>query len=150
MKKRKTIVILCLAAALLLTALTGCGAAEEKEDTNYIHVDSESESSVTVTARGMKGEGGALAYITVREGQSLVIRTDLSDKSAVSVKIRPLTEADTSIDSVPAVSEEAEYLVDETFSGAGGEASYELPAGEYALWITGANGTDGRLTITAE
>ena len=125
-QKLKALDVLLLLAVLLV----GCGQKGE------ITIDNTEDGQVTVTAQ-KAGEGsGGVGYITLAEGQTLAVESNLEGNSSIQIKVR-------------AEGDDQTALVDETITGVN-TYSYDLEPGDYNVLITSGKNTTGTLLIYPE
>ena len=97
-------------------------------------VDNGADGVVHVTAQNAGADSAGIGYVTLGEGQRIVIESALTDKSSVDVKVRS--------------GDSGEELFGGTFANFDA-ASFDAPAGEYSILITARQGTTGQLTVRA-
>ncbi len=131
MKNKKFIVKISAVLATAVLAFSGC----QNSVPSTINVEN-SDAGITVTAENASEGSGGTGYITLTDGQSIAVNAELTENSSVTLSI---------------TSEEAEgeVLAEDTVT-AEDTAEIALPAGEYIVNITAAEGATGSMTINAE
>lgn len=142
MKTGKPLTKTLFALALIIAAALLCSACG-----SYLSIDSGEGDGLAVTMeKAGKGSGG-LGYLTLGEGQVMLVKADFSDRGAINIKVRP-SDPNVDIDSLPDLDFKENVLVDVDFTGQS-ESEYELPAGDYDLLLTVARRGSGTLTVEA-
>lgn len=146
MKKR---VLLRIAAAIAvfccLLSFAGCRKA-------MFNVTTNDDGSVSVTAQKAPVESVGIGYVTVEEGQQLVVIPNLSDKSVLQVEVFPYAEPEDPSavkEALGLLTNEDGAVVSEVISGTE-KYSYDVEPGEYYVRVTVIKKSDGTVTITAE
>ncbi|MBP5426625.1 MAG: hypothetical protein J6Y29_01795 [Clostridiales bacterium] len=111
------------------------------------------DNSIEAVAKNDR-EGGAVCYITVKEGEKLVVKSDI-EKGEARVKLSLVKDKKDSkevphdiLELLKDENKEAEF--DETFKDKG-SYEFELPAGDYeGIYTSGKKTTTGKLVITSE
>lgn len=136
--KQFRIIVLVLALTLMLA---GC------KKTNF-GIVSNDDNTMTITAvNAPKDLFGGSGFITVTEGQKIVIDSTLNKKGEILLKFSSGPAADMDAAAAELVSSvSGENAVLEVFVKGPGTTEYEIAAGDYGLYaevISKANGTVG-------
>ena len=142
MKTGKLLTKTIFALALIIAAALLCSACGSS-----FSIDNGEGDGLTVTMEKAGKDSGGLGYLTLGEGQVMLVKADFSGRGAVNIKVRP-SDPKADIDRLPALDFKEDVLVDVDFTGQS-ESEYELPAGDYDLLITVTRRGSGTLTVEA-
>lgn len=131
-RKRLTWLTVLLTLVLLLTA---CGAS------TFVSQPNQETGGIDVTAENAGKGSGTIGYVTIGEGQCLVISPDLS-KGKFTVRILPVVDTP----SAETTGIGGEALLVETIQDRK-KTAYSLEPGEYAVAITVAEKATGTMMI---
>ncbi len=101
-------------------------------------IETKSSNEVVVTTKNASKESGGVGYITLEEGQKIVVEANLEDKSTLKVEILP-----------EKFDKNTKALKEKDFTKTDKE-EYELAAGAYAISVTSQNKATGNLNIQAK
>ena len=148
MRNRIFVIIAAAVTALFTMAagIAGCG------ESGVFSVTQEEDGTVSVTAQKASVRSMGISYLTVENGQQVVIRPSLTDKSVVNVKIIPYTEPE-DIDSIQAAVDILNVkdgaIIDEDISGTA-PYTFDTEPGEYIVRVTVVKKADGSMTVAGE
>ena len=129
--KQKYLVMAAVIVVFIVYSLIKAG--------HYVTLNSPSDNEIRVEAKASAEGGGGVGYLTLADGEGLVITADLSEGSFLVEVFYNSGEEDA----------ETEPIFTETFSS-DDSSSYELEAGEYAIRVTAHEGATGTMTVLAE
>ncbi len=133
----KNKIILLVTAVIIVIAFI-IGAVLINYNASSFALDNKKEDNVVITLKNASTGAGGFGYITIKDGQKLNIKSNLSDKGTLEVEV--FAKKDTKNKS----------LVHQTFKGKDSH-KYELAAGEYILQVTvSKKGATGTMKVTAE
>jgi len=130
MKKKITAGLVVAAAAVLI-----CAVVFSNRGSSMFSVENKEDGTVSVTAQAAGEGSGGIGYVTLKDGQTLNVRANLTDNSAIRVEVLPASATD--------------VLRDETFTAVDFSA-FALPAGDYVVRVTAQKGATGSMTIAPE
>ena len=138
---KKLLIALFLIAACLIGMMAGL-ASNRGSQTVIDNSSKTGEIKFTAEKAG-KGSGG-VGYLTLKEGQSMAVRSQMTKDSRITIQVF-------SADAVALPDLEAKEDAVLTVEVKGIDSSrYELPAGDYILLITVARKADGSMLIRAD
>ena len=138
---KKLLIALFLIAACLLDMMAGL--ASNRGSGAFIDNSSKTGEIKFTAENAAKGAGG-VGYLTLKEGQNLGVRSQLTKDSRVTIKVF-------SADAVALPDLEATEDAVLTVEVKGIDSSrHELPAGDYILFITVTRKADGSMLIRAD
>lgn len=149
--KKKLILLLAL-VMIVAVFLPGCGksdnSASSDETDTFISSNEDNTVSISTDKTG-KGTGG-LAYITVNEGEELIVEKELQKKSQIELKIYK-SEEEQSMDAIPveATDEAGEPLLDIVVEGEGTD-TYTLDPGTYTIGVSIEKKSTGTVTLRTQ
>ena len=141
MKKKLSWIIL-LALVLMLA---GC----KKPNLSIV---SEADNTMMITAvNAKKGFFGGSGFITVEEGQKIVIDSALNEKGEISLKFSggPASDGDAEAAALVA-SVSGENAVLEVSVKGPGKSEYEIAAGDYGVYAEVLSKTNGTVNISVK
>ena len=154
MKTRSFSSLLALILALaMVLALSACGSkpasgdsSAAQQEPNFV-LDNGEDGTITVTAKEAGEGSGGMGYLTMDEGQTMVVETALEGDSALRLQVNP--GEGTHAENPPEADTSADYLLDETVSGSK-TYTFDLDAGEYTVLVTAVGTTTGTARIYAD
>ena len=148
----RSLLALILALAMVL-ALSACGGkpasgdgSAAQQEPNFV-LDNGEDGTITVTAKEAGEGSGGMGYLTMGEGQTMVVETALEGDSALRLQVNP--GEGTHAENPPEADTSADYLLDETVSGSK-TYTFDLDAGEYTVLVTAVGTTTGTARIYAD
>lgn len=149
---KKTLTLLLALVMIVAVFLPGCGktdnASSSDEPDTFISSNEDNTVDISTNKTG-KGTGG-LAYITVNEGEELLVEKDLLKKSQIELKIFK-SEEEQSIDEIPveATDEAGEPLLDLVVEGTGTD-NYTLDPGTYTISVIVQKKSTGTISLRTQ
>ena len=138
---KKLLIALFLIAACLIGMMAGL--ASNRGSGAFIDNSSKTGEIKFTAENAAKGAGG-VGYLTLKEGQNLGVRSQLTKDSRVTIKVYPAEAG-----AMPDFNSDVEPALTVQVKGID-SSRYELPAGDYILLITVARKADGSMLIRAD
>ncbi|MBQ3287348.1 MAG: hypothetical protein IJH45_05270 [Firmicutes bacterium] len=138
---KKLLIALFLIAACLIGMMAGL--ASNRGSGAFIDNSSKTGELKFTAENAAKGTGG-VGYLTLKEGQNLGVRSQLTKDSRVTIKVYPAEAG-----AMPDFNSDVEPALTVQVKGID-SSRYELPAGDYILLITVTRKADGSMLIRAD
>ena len=138
---KKLLIALFLIAACLIGMMAGL--ASDKGSQTVIDNSSKTGEIKFTAEKAGKGSGG-VGYLTLKEGQAMGVRSQMTKDSRITIKVYPAEAG-----ALPDFNSDAEPVLTVEVKGID-SSRYELPAGDYILLITVARKADGSMLIRAD
>lgn len=133
MKKK----LLVTGLIVVVLAVIAIAVAISNHRSSIFTVENNDDGTIEVTAQNAAQDASGVGYITLEEGQMLMVRTTLTDHSTVGIEVLPAeTDATT------------KTLLNEEFTAVDAR-HFEMPAGRYTIRITARKGATGSISIWA-
>ena len=149
---KRTMALMLVLVMMVAVFLPGCGKSDNETSSSEpdAFVSSNEDNTVTISTTKLgKGTGG-LAYITVSEGEELVVEKELLKKSQIELKIYA-AQGEQSIDEIPAeaTGDAGEPTLELVAEGTGTD-TYALEPGDYTISVMIQKKSTGTITIRTQ
>lgn len=101
-------------------------------------LENKEDGSIIITAKNASENSGGLGEVNLQEGQKLEVKANLEKNSSIKIKVMT-ANADS----------RAETVLDESFKQTE-EREFELPSGDYNVFVTSEKGVTGNMTINVK
>ena len=133
---KKKLVIACIIVAIILAAIFAI--VHFNQTSSIFSVENGEDGNIAVTAQKAGKNASGMGYITLKDGQKLEVRTNLTDKSSIKIEVLP-----------EKVDATTKVLMEEKFTSIDAR-EFEFPAGKYTIRITAFEGATGTMDIKAK
>ena len=138
---KKLLIALFLIAACLIGMMAGLAS---NRGSGAVIDNSSKTGEIKFTAENAAKGAGGVGYLTLKEGQNLGVRSQMTKDSRVTIKVYPAEPG-----AMPDLNSDAEPVLTVEVKGID-SSRYELPAGDYILLITVTRKADGSMLIRAD
>ena len=142
--KKKQILIIMLAFVLMMI-LIGC------KKSNFGVVSNDNNTMVITAVNAAKKSFGGSGFITVEDGQKIVIDSSLNDKGEISLKFSagPATDIGVSQTELFDAVSGANAVLEVSVKGSG-LTEYEIEPGDYGLYAEVISKSNGTINISVK
>lgn len=135
--------IIAAVCALIAIAIAGLWFYSEHSSGHYFVVDN-TEEGVHVLAANAAKYSSSVGYVTIEEGDSLLVRSHLADNSSINIKVRfgEYDPEDSAFWSDDVILDVDAVTFTDTF--------YPLEPGSYAVLITAGKKATGEVILTSD
>ena len=136
LRKNKKTTRLIVWGSVIAAALVICGVIIFVATYPFSKFEVESDwNGISIVAQNAAKNSGTLNFITIGEGEKLMVRSELQDDGAITVEVCPFDSADP--------------VMKETIQGTAPHV-YSVAPGKYLVIITVEEKVTGSMTITSE
>lgn len=142
---QKKIIYILMLALLLAAALTGCKRPN-------LAVVGNGDNTMTITAvKAPKKYFGGSGFLTVEEGQKIVIDSALNEKGEILLKFSggPASDGNAEASELTASVSGTDPALEVSVKGPG-TSEYEIAAGDYGLYAEVVSKADGTVSISVK
>lgn len=133
--KNKVILIGSIIAIVLIIVIV---VVALNHGTSTFVLENKEDGSINITAENAGENSGGVGEVDIQEGQKLEVKSNLEKEASINVKVKPFNTDNNS-----------EAVLDENFKQTE-ESEFELPSGNYNVFVTAEKGAKGNMTINVK
>ena len=128
--------ILCV-AVVMIVAVIGV-LLYFNQTSSVFSVKNDEKGNIVVTAKKSGKDASGMGYITLKDGQKLEVKSNLTDNSSIKIEVLPRN-----------VDATTKVLMEKTFTSIDAR-EFELPSGDYTIRVTAEKNATGTMNIKAK
>ena len=139
--------VICIVSLVMVMAFAGCSANVESTSSNSTIETSVDQNTVTATFEN--SDGGGMGYVTINEGENLLVNCEMEGGS-FNLKFAEATEeTDEDADMEEETINDEDVICEIDFVSSEDMNIDEIPAGDYKVLITASDKATGTIVITS-